>query len=465
MRRNSGQEWVHIVGIGGAATSGLARLLDARGVRVTGSDLRPSPILDRLRRDGVRAFAPHGAENLDRGVTELVYSAAVPDDNPELEEARRRGLSAGKYAAFLGRIFGEKNGIAVAGTHGKTSTSGMLASIFLAAGRDPSVLIGGDHPSLDGNWRSGSGPDFIAEACEFDRSFHQLHPSSGVITNVELDHPDVYPDEDALLESLRVYVAGFQRGAHLITNGDSRLRRSLPVAAGLRRVTYGFGEDCRWRAERLAGGAAPRFLASCGGRLWGEVRLRVPGIHSIANALGALALAAEMGLPADAIREGREGFPGIVRRFQHLGAPGGVDLIDDYAHHPTEVDSTIATARELYPGRRVWAVFQPHQFARLRRFGTGFASSLAAADLVLLMPVYSVREAARSDAREVLGLLEAGVRQCGTPALHSDSLEEGIDLLDRELSGGDVCLAIGAGDISRLADGVRARLERRGAPA
>ena len=237
----------------------------------------------------------HHPGNVGPDIDLVIHSAAVPVENQEIAEARRCGIPVRKYADFLGQVVGQGRALAVAGTHGKTTTAGMLTSIYLAAGRDPSVLIGGPHPDLGGNWRHGRDTEFIVEACEYDRSFHYLRPWAGIITNLELDHPDIYRSEAELLQAFERFAAGFRRGGTLFVNGDSLLLSRIGALPGVRRLTFGFGEDCHWRASCPEGQALPSFEVFRGGRSWGHLSLRVPGRHSVLNALAALALAAEAG--------------------------------------------------------------------------------------------------------------------------------------------------------------------------
>ncbi|MEE8142666.1 MAG: UDP-N-acetylmuramate--L-alanine ligase [Planctomycetota bacterium] len=440
---------VHIVGVGGAGTSGLARLLQARGVKVTGSELMEGESLASLRAEGMRVWGNHRAANVSPQVDLVVHSAAVPRENHELAEARRRGIPICKYAEFLGRLLGDEYGIAVAGTHGKTTTAGMLASIFLAAGRNPSVLIGGIHPDLGGNCRHGPDPEFIVEACEYDRSFLALKPHAGIITNLELDHPEIYPSENELLRAFQSFVARFQPGGLLLVHGDSTLLRRVAPPLGVRRVTFGLGPHCQWRARVHSCGAQPSFQVWHEGREWGRIDLTVPGPTSVHNALAACALAAELGLPPRSIAMGLASFPGIERRFQRRGSVAGVELVDDYAHHPTEVAGAITTAREVFPGRRLWAVFQPHQFGRLQAYGPGFAEALQKADQIALLPVYSVRE---DPSAFPLGLLDQFAQRLAArvPMHRLSSLEAAQRQLLERLTRGDVCLCLGAGDVYKL---------------
>ncbi|MCA8961993.1 MAG: UDP-N-acetylmuramate--L-alanine ligase [Planctomycetes bacterium] len=452
---------IHIVGVGGSATSGLARLLVARGHRVSGSDGREGRHLAALRAAGLPVHVGHHASQVPDPVDLVVSSAAVPRSNPEICRARELGARECRYAELLGELLDEKTGLAVAGTHGKTTTAGFLTSILVAAGRDPEVLIGGYHSQLGGNCRAGRGPEFVVEACEFNRSFHALRPRAGIITCVEHDHPDVYGDDIELLDAFETYVEGV-RGGPLLCGIDS------PMVAGLARgafhaeiIPYGFSPHALWQAESLVLGRKPRFRASYRGIPYADLEIALPGRHNVLNALAAVALAAELGVEANEAVAGVRQFSGVDRRFQRRGDFAGISLVDDYAHHPTEVRSTIEAARDCYPGRRVWAVFQPHQWGRLQAYLDGFATALSQADRPILLPVYSVREKPTDFSPRLLDGLRTRICACGAPAERVSDGDELLDLLERELDDGDVCLMLGAGDIVDLSDPLADRLSRR----
>ena len=442
---------IHIVGMGGSGTSGMAQILRSRGVHVSGSDTTRDSI-EPLLRAGFPVEVGHRPENLNDRVRLVVHSAAIPVDNPELVESRRRGLEVLKYAQFLGRLLEESFGIAVAGTHGKTSTGAMLASVWIAAGREPTVLLGGSHPDLGGNWRAGSGNEFVVEACEYDRSFLSLRPRAAIITNLELDHPDIYADLDAVQSSFAEFLRGVRDPGVLVIGDDGVGARTLPRPSGSEVISFGFREDATWRATICEGGAAPLFEAFHRGVSWGRFRLRVAGRHSVLNALGVIALAEALGLDRAAIAAGLAGFPGVDRRFEHRGAVGGVDWVDDFAHHPTELATAIETARDVFPDRRLVVAFQPHQFGRLRSFSDGFAEQLARADRVALFPVYSVREEQADDARSLLESLGSAIERSGTPLVQFDSFDDAAARLPARLREGDVVLACGAGSLPRFTD-------------
>ena len=437
---------IHIVGVNGSATSGLAQILTARGVRVTGSDAHRDPTA-RLGRAGISVEVGHRRENLPAEVGLVVHSAAVSPTNPELEESRRRGVEVLKYAQFLGRLLETSFGLAVAGTHGKTSTAAMLASVWRAAGREPTVLLGGQHPQLGGNWCAGQGEEFVVEACEFDRSFLSLHPRAAIITNLELDHPDIYADLSDVQESFARFVEGMRDPGTVVLGIDSRGARELAIEPGRAVVTAGFSNDAAWRAIPVEGGARPRFEVITPRGSWGTFTLGVPGKHNLQNALQVIALAGTLDVPREPLAEALAEFSGVDRRFEMRGSLGAVPWVDDFAHHPTELETTIATAREVYPDRQLRVLFQPHQVGRMRCFGDGFANALSRADRVGLFPVYSVREEETPDAVTLLDDLEGALRRRGVPVDRYASFASGIADLPPTLAENEIVLACSAGNL------------------
>jgi len=445
----------HFVGIGGCGMSGAARILLDRGVRVTGSDTTPGHIARDLESRGVRLMTGHATENVLPGTDLVVMTAAARLDNPELAEAVSRGIPIVKYAAVLGALMDPLRGIAVAGTHGKTTTTAMVASILTAGGFDPSFVIGGEVESLGGNARSGKGAFFAAEACEYDRSFLNLRPEAAVVTNVEIDHVDYYRDLDEIVASFRQFVAGLkERGIAIVHESSADLLR--PAAReDVRFVTYGIGEgaDFRVRSVTPVGPAAYAFsLERRGLREPLRIRLRVPGTHNVLNAAGAAALLSSLGVPGEAIESGLAAFEGAKRRFQHKGDVGGVRVIDDYAHHPTEIRAVLSTARESFPERRIWVVFQPHQASRTRFFLDDFAAALREADRVVVSEIYCARDS-ETERRSVSSLdLADRVGRLGTSAVSIPSFSEILAYLRGQLRPGDVVFTMGAGDVTRLSE-------------
>jgi UDP-N-acetylmuramate--alanine ligase len=399
---------IHFIGIGGVGMSGLAQVMLSRGARVSGSDLHPNAATDRLAAQGATIYTAQVAENIAREEPDLVvYTAAIHEDNPELAAARKTGVEIISRAEFLGRLMAEFKGprVAVAGTHGKTTTTAMLAEVLMNGGLDPTVLIGGDYAPFGGNTRVGHSDVFVTEACEAYDSFLALRPDITIITNVEADHLDHYGTVERVFEGFRRFAAQTSANGLLVYCADDpgarRLVEELLGEEGpRRRIAYGLeshGPDCLWAENTSESGgklfAVKRRAAGHEAVRSFHVELVIPGLHNVRNALAAIAAGLEIGVPEKAITTGQlRFFGGVGRRFETLGEVNGVLVIDDYAHHPTEIRATLAAARAAYPERRVVVVFQPHLYSRTRDFMDEFAGALAQADAVLLTDIYAARE-------------------------------------------------------------------------
>ena len=450
---------VHLVGIGGIGLSAIARVLHGWGYHVSGSDRQPSALTERLAAEGIVVYAGHQAANVE-GADLLVVSSAIADGNPEVQEAERRGLPVVKRNRFLADLTADKITIAVAGTHGKTTTTAMIAWILVQAGLDPSFVAGGILQDLDSNARAGQGPHFVIEADEYDRAFLGLRPDVAVITIVEYDHPDCYPTIEALEAAFATFVAHVPLDGLLITSEDAaaiRLGRARQANGG-RVTTYGLGAEWDWRAAELRLEATASFDVWHAGRRIGRCTSQLPGRHNVLNALAALAAAAEAGVSFAQASEGLASFSGTRRRFEVKGEARGVTVVDDYAHHPTEIQATLAAARDRYPERPIWAVFQPHTFSRtaalLDRFGQAFGN----ADHVIVTAIYAARES------EALGLsgadVAARVRQNGHPdARYYETPDQAEAALLAAIHPGDVILTLGAGDQAAIGETILAALE------
>lgn len=439
---------IHIVGIGGAGMSAIARILHGWGMGVHGSDQRVSPITQRLQEEGIPVAQGHAAENV--GDADLVLaSSAVPDNNPELIAARERGIRVARRPEFLTALTAGYEVIAVAGAHGKTTVTGMIASVLSAAGLDPTYIVGGVVGNLGTNGRAGKGRHFVIEADEYRRTFLALHPRVAVVTNVEFDHPDCFADLRHLRLAFGEFVENVAPGGLLVACADDEIARAIAAArhAGGGRVSlYGLapGLDVAWSARDLVqndvGGFS--FRAVHDGAALGSVALRIPGEFNVANALAALAVADEAGVDFEVAREVLAAFSGTERRFEILGEVAGVVVIDDYAHHPTQIRGNLAAARQRYSERRLVAVWEPHTFSRIRALHADFMTAFGAADEVVVMPIYAARE-------EDDGTLTAAdlAQQVAHPSVRSaDSLEGAVDQLAAMCEPGDVVLMMGAGN-------------------
>lgn len=450
----------HLIGIGGSGMSGLARLLLGEGRRVSGSDRTESDTTRRLRRAGARIAIGHDAANLeDAGC--VIYTAAVKEDNPELAEARRRRIPLYPRAALLGQVMSRKRSIAVSGTHGKTTVTCMAASVFRAASADPSVLVGAEWGEIDGNAWAGRGRHFIAEACEAYSSFLNIHPDIALITNVEADHLDHFADLAGVLRVFHRFLAQVKPGGFAVGCGDDANVRSLLEVAACRTVTYGFMEGVDYRIlDSNDEGPHPVFSLEARGRPCGPFRLGVAGRHNMLNAAGVAALALEERLPDTAIAEGLKRFSGAGRRMELLGEAAGVRVMDDYAHHPTEVRATLQALKQAY-GRPLLVVFQPHLFSRTREMAADFARSFGDAGRLVITAIYPARE------EPLPGItgewLAAQVREAA-PELDVRQIDGGRELLDHLVAAaqpGDLVVVMGAGDIVDTGRALLRRLQEK----
>jgi UDP-N-acetylmuramate--alanine ligase len=443
---------VHVVGLGGTGIRGLVPMFLARGMTVTGSDVYESPVLEKFRDDGVVCWVGHSDRNVDPGTDLVLISAAVEMDNPEVRAAAEKRITVLKYAQCLGYLMGEKQGIAVAGTHGKTTTTTMVAHSLVEAGLDPSFLIGGEYPSFGGSSRSGRGPHFVAEACEFDRSFLNLRPKAAVVTNIEEEHLDYFSSLAEIQQAFGEFIGLLPPGGCLVHNADDRNSAFLRGASAARMETFSLlprGGDW-WAEDVVLEGRGSSFRLHGPEGKTARVRLAVPGLHNVRNALACAAVCSWAGVPLERIARSLGSFSGVRRRFDVL-LEEPVAVIDDYAHHPTEVETVIRSARQAYPGRRLLCVFQPHQYSRLRHMLHRFAEVLSGADEVLVTGVYRSRDR-EDDVRSVhSGDLVEALRALGSESFHTPSFEDALLHLGRSVAPGCVVVFLGAGTITELA--------------
>ena len=448
---------VHLIGIGGIGLSAIARVLLARGDAVSGSDLQSSAITDELARLGAKIMIGQRAENVGDVDLVLVTSAA-PDDNLEVAEARRRGIRIVKRYDFFPELTAGKTTIAVAGTHGKTTTTGMIATMLVDAGLDPDAIIGGILPELNGNARAGHGKYFVIEADEYDRAFLGLRPTIAVVTSIEMDHPDIFKNVDQVASAFYQFMALVPRDGLVVGCGDAeRVSQEMGNLGGTLVIRYGFDAANDWRATdvRLNADGGSDFSAWRGATRVGEFSLRIPGKHNVLNALAALAVADHVGIDLDRAGEMLKRFRGAARRFEVKGEFRGVTIIDDYAHHPSEIRATLAAARARYPARKILAVFQPHTYSRTQALLDDFAGAFGDADQVIVTEIFAARE------RESKGISGTQVvdRMNHPAARFVASLDECAAWLETELRAGDVLITLGAGDVYRVAHTVARRLQ------
>jgi UDP-N-acetylmuramate--alanine ligase len=444
---------IHLVGIGGAGMSGIARLMLKMGVRVSGSDLKWSPGLGQLEGAGASVLLGHAAANIDRPDA-VVVSTAIPADNPEVVAARDRGIPVLARAQVLAALMRDRRGIAVAGTHGKTTTTSMIAVVLERAGLDPTYVIGGDLNESGSNARYGEGDLFIAEADESDGSFLLLSPEIAVVTNVDDDHLDFYKDRE---EVEAAFVAFCRRAGTVVACGDDAATRRVLQASAKQAITYGEtgGNDVVVEVVGLSRDGG-RCRVSIGGRVV-DVAVPLPGRHYLRNAAAALVVANLIGLPPEEAARALGAFTGVRRRFEHRGSSGGALFVDDYAHHPAEVAATLDAAR-TDGMRRLVAVFQPHRYSRTAALSRQLGESLSAADLIVVTDVYGAGELpvpGISGKLVVDALLEVAP---GKRAVYLPRRSDVAPFLAREVRSGDLVLTLGAGDITMVGDETLARL-------
>ena len=439
---------VHVVGVGGAGMSAIAEVLATMGHRVSGSDLRMSPVLDRLRAAGVDAAVGHDAANLGPGVQAVALSTAVSPENPEVQEAWRRGVPVLRRADVLAALTRLRRTIAVAGTHGKTTTSALLASALTASRLDPSFVVGGEIAGLGTGARWGAGEWLVVEADESDGTFLDLEVEVAVVTSVEPDHLEHYGGFDKVVDAFAMFLTG-ARSARLVC-ADDPLAAQVGAASGA--ATYGFDADARLRIVDFE---PSRWATSCtlvgDGATLGSVRVPLPGRHNARNAAAAVGAALLAGASFEDACAGVEAFAGVGRRSQLRGERDGVTFVDDYAHLPGEVAPTLAAARDG-GWDRVVCVFQPHRYSRTEALWAGFADAFTDADVVVVTEIYSAGEQPRPG---VTGRLVADAVRDAHPAGRVEWIPVRADLvafLRDELRPGDLCLTLGAGDLTTLAD-------------
>lgn len=452
---------IHFIGIGGYGMSALARVMLDLGFAVSGSDQKESAVTAGLAAEGAVIYRGHAACQVEKADL-VVYSTAIPGDNAELRAAYGLNLPVWHRSELLARFVNESFGVAVAGTHGKTTTTSMIAKILTRAGLDPTAFIGGVLADFNGNARIGKSEYVVAEADESDQSFLNYRPQLAVVTNIEPDHMEHYAgDFNLLLDAYRQFLSHIRSGGCAVLSADDpHLGRMIPGLAS-EVITYGLKQG-DYRAENVGPlGWGSRFEVSLRGEVLGDVVLKVPGLHNVQNALAAVAVGRRLNVPFAGIRESLEEFRGADRRFQFLAKEGGIAVVDDYAHHPTEVRATLAAARSNHP-RRLIAIFQPHRYSRTGYFMEEFAGAFGAADKVYLHKIYSAGEAPLPgvSAEALAGLM----RGRGIDAVQLNEASEIVAGVLAEAKAGDLIITMGAGDVTEMGHALAARLRAPGAP-
>jgi UDP-N-acetylmuramate--alanine ligase len=443
---------VHFTGIGGCGMSGLARILLDAGALVSGSDTKFNAQTIELTRRGATISRDQLGELLSSKVDLVVRTAAIPDTNHEFLAAKALGIPTIKYAQLLGQVMQERLGVAVAGTHGKSTTTAMISYALLTCGADPSFVIGGSVKQLDGGSRSGSGRAFVVEACEYDRSFHNLHPRIAVITNIESEHLDYYKDIDQIMAAFRQFAQLVPDDGLILANGkDSHV---LSALAGLATPTElaALAPGFVW-STRITGieKGCYRGQVSYKGRPAAELRMSVPGEHNLANATLALATCCACGIEAAKAAAAIGDFLGVDRRLSEIGRCNGAIVVDDYGHHPTEIRSTLKAAREKYNPRRLFCVFQPHQHSRTRCLLGDFAVSFEQATQTIVPDIYFVRDSEAERQLVSSRDLVACIQRNGQRAVHLPEFSAIVDYVRHNAREGDLILTMGAGNVWEIA--------------
>lgn len=470
---------VHLVGVGGIHMSGIARILRARGHDVTGSDLYQSPVTEAVESLGVAVHEGHAAENIDDAEL-LVYTSAAHEDNPEIAEARRRGIPTIKRGEMVARLAKGKQVIAVAGTHGKTTTSSLIAYILQRAGLSPTFMAGGLMVDLGTSAEPGEGPHFVVEADEYDAAFLNYRPQIALVTNVEPDHIDFYGSFEELQRTFTRFLTQVENNGYIVACLDSPALQAslLPLQAGpphgrtllpttvggdvfnpVHVVSYGLlSDEADWKAENISrkGIYTSTFMVKFHDKVWGALETTLPGVHNVANILGAVAVADILGVPREAISSAVADFHGVRRRFEFAGEAGGVTVMDDYAHHPTEIRATLSAARERFPDHRLVCLFQPHTYTRTAYLLDEFKTCFEGCDVLLIADTYAAREepSAGMDAKALAEAIES------PPARYVGGLEEAARAAAEVLEAGDVFFTIGAGDVEKAGPMVLELLSR-----
>ena len=446
-------ERLHFLGIGGTGMAGLTRLAAARGARCSGSDAGRSPRVAALEREGFPVDLEQSPAALPSDCTGLVTSAAIPADHPQRRAAEAAGVRVVTYPELLGALMRDRTGVAVAGTHGKSSTTAMLAHVLVEGGLDPAVLLGANCPQIGGHSRAGRGAVMVAEACEYARSFHALTPAVAVILNVERDHLDCYPGYPAIVSAFAGFAANVERDGWLLLGHDVPDRDAIAAAASCSVETLGTSPGATWRVRALDGGVTELARGDTPCARW---RSPLPGAHMAYNAAAAAVIAHRLGVGWNRIVPAIEGFAGLERRSQHVGAfltasGDPVPVIDDYAHHPTEIAATLRAIAERHHPDRLVCAFQPHQHSRTRQMLDELAESLTNADRVVVTPIYDARDT-EADRRSVSAdALVDAIHVRGGRAVAAQSLPAARDRLAELLHPGDLAVTMGAGDVDALA--------------
>lgn len=452
--RQNLNEHIHFIGIGGSSMSGLAELAVKQGYTVSGSDRSDSSVLDRLRALGVHIYLSQSAENITDDISLVIYTLAVPDSNPELAEARRRNIDTVERGIYLGKLAEHyKYSVAVAGTHGKTTVTSMLSSIFISDNKEPNIHIGGTFHRIGGSVQTSDSEYFITEACEYHENFLNIHPFAGIILNVEAEHLDYYRDFDHIRSAFSQFASSCSKDGFLVVCKDSAEASDAALGVKCPVITYSikdpsamfYAADIRHKENKTYYTLTENGKALC------EICLNVPGIHNISNSLAAASAAIRLGCSPEGIADGIYEFHGAGRRFEQKGTFNGAPVIDDYAHHPTEIAAVLSAAREVISDEgKIIAVFQPHTYSRAMSFQKEFSCALKNAETVIVTEIYSARE---KDPGTISGASMAEYFvQNGVNAVHISDFKEIAKAVRASATSNDIVITLGAGNVNQVID-------------
>ena len=443
---------IHMIGIGGISMSGLAEILVRWGYQISGSDLKPSDITEKLKKSEIQVFTPHNAQNIE-GADAIVYTAAIKNDNPELARARQLDLPLIDRATLLGeitRIYPRT--IAISGTHGKTTTTSMIAVTLDNANVDPTILVGGEVNAIGGNYRIGSSEFLVTEACEYVESFLKFSPYAAVMLNIEVDHLDYFKDINHIKSAFEKFAGKTPADGILIGNFDDENVCSILSSVDRKYISFGLNyKDADWRAENILTNSqgCANFDVIHKNKNIGTIQLRIPGIHNVYNALACVATVSYFEIDFKIIKLSLEQFIGAKRRFEYKGVYNNITIVDDYAHHPSEVKATLEAAVRSSP-KSLWCIFQPHTYTRTQALLNDFSSAFAAADRVIILDIYAAREANTGQIHSK-DLVNA-VNEKTNNAVYATNFDEAADIILKEASSGDLVLTMGAGDVHKVGE-------------
>lgn len=443
---------IYFIGIGGISMSGLAEILNSRGYLVSGTDVKETAVTRRLQQLGITVHFGHRAENITDDISLVVYTAAIHEDNPELQEAHRKGIQIMDRAQLLGQIMDEyRHSVAVSGTHGKTTTTSMVSEILLAAKKDPTITVGGILPTIHSNLKIGHSPYFVAEACEYFDSFLRFHPFVGIILNVESDHLDYFKTLENIRRSFHAFACQIPSDGMLVIYEGIEHLEELTHCLSCQTETFGFSEQANWTAKQIRHTADGKnsFDVYHNGTFFAAVQLQIPGEHNITNALAAIAACAFLGISPEDCVKGLLHYTGTERRFQIKGEKNGVTVIDDYAHHPTEIKAVLAAAQNV-AHRRTWCVFQPHTYSRTRFLFEEFAEAFHDADEIIIADIYAARET--DDGTVSAAQLAERISQTGKSVRYVGDFSAIEAYLQAHCQAGDLLMTLGAGDIYKIGE-------------